>query len=454
MKRDVGTTGATVTLVGLVIGISIFILPGTLAASAGPAVIASYALASFLTLFVCVVAAQIGCLFPVSGATFVAVGRLISPFFGFVTVWMMFGGVSVAIALLGYGTTDYLQQLLPGVNRPVAAYGLVLVLAALNAVGMKANVAGQTLMVAVFAIALAVFIVAGVSNVDSTLLTPFAPNGWWPVAAAAIPAFFSFAGFMILIDIGGEIRDPARTIPRALGLSFAIVLLTYGLVSLSIVGTIPWRELGGIAAPVGEAASRILPSWVVAVIAAAAVAAGATSINGLLLGYSRNVLALARAGIFPEVLAKVSSRHGTPVNGILFLTALALVGLSLESGVTELASTIAIALLILQVFLGISVLAVPRKIGARYEAAPFKLGRAALWFFGGGLILFSLAFLAIAVSNNPGSVPFAACHLLVGSAYYLARRRHLLKQGIALDQRIRDHAGTLSDAAPPSGAVS
>jgi basic amino acid/polyamine antiporter, APA family len=433
MKRDVGTFGATMTLVGLVVGISIFILPGTLAATAGPAVIASYALASFLTLFVCVVAAQIGCLFPVSGATFVAIGRLVSPFFGFVTVWMMIGGVCVAIALLGYGIADYLHQIVPGTNRAVAAYGIVLTLAVLNVVGMKANVIGQALMVVVFAVALVVFTAAGVMNVRADYLVPFAPNGWWPVAAAAIPAFFSFAGFMVIIDIGGEIRDPARTIPRALGLSFVIVLLTYVLVSLAVVGTIPWRELGGIAAPVGEAAARILPSWVAVAIAAAAVAAGATSINGLLLGYSRDVLALARVGIFPEALAKVSPRHGTPVNGVLSLTALALVGLSLESGVTELATTIAIALLTLQIFLGIAMLAAPRKLGALYEAAPFRLGRGALWFFGSGLILFSLAFLAIAVSDSPRSVLFAACHLLVGCGYYIARRRHLLERGTAMD---------------------
>lgn len=453
MRRQIGIAGATTTLVGLVVGISIFILPGTLAATAGPAVIASYALASFLTLFVCVVAAQIGSLFPVSGATFVAIGRLVSPFFGFVTVWMMIGAISVAIALVAYGTADYLQQILPGTNRPLAAWGIVLTLAALNVVGMKANVTAQTLMVAVFAVALAVFIAAGAMNVRADYLVPFAPNGWWPVAAAAIPAFFSFAGFMIIIDIGGEIRDPARTIPRALGLSFLIVLLTYALVSLAVVGTIPWQQLAGIAAPVGEAAARILPSSVAVGIAAAAVAAGATSINGLLLAYSRDVLALARAGIFPEALAKVSPRRGTPVNGVLFLTALALIGLSLESGVTALATIITIALLILQVFLGVAVLTAPRKLSALYAAAPFRLGRAALWFFGGGLILFSLAFLAVAVSDSPRSVLFAACHLLVGCAYYVTRRRYLLGRGIDVDQRIRDEAEGISETTSAATAV-
>src|SRR5262245_57025898 len=170
MKREVGVMGATMTLVGLVIGISIFILPGTLAATAGPGVIVSYALASLLTLFVCVVSAQIGCLFPVSGASFIAVARLVSPFFGFVTVWMMFGGACVAIALLGYGFADYLRQLWPGADRVLAAYGIVIALAALNVAGMRVNVIAQTLMVVVFAVALAVFTAAGVGNLNADYL--------------------------------------------------------------------------------------------------------------------------------------------------------------------------------------------------------------------------------------------------------------------------------------------
>jgi APA family basic amino acid/polyamine antiporter len=437
MKREVGVMGATMTLVGLVIGISIFILPGTLAAKTGPGVIVSYALASFLTVFVCVVSAQIGSLFPVSGASFIAVGRLVSPFFGFATVWMMFGGACVAIALLGYGFADYLRQMFPHVSRAGAAYGVVIALAVLNVVGMKINVIGQTLMVVVFALALVVFTLAGVTHLHVDYLVPFAPNGWWPVLAAAIPAFFSYAGFMVIIDIGGEIKNPARTIPRALSLSFIAVLATYLLVSLAVVGTIRWQELGTIAAPVGEAASRLLPGWIAVTIAAAAIAAGATSINGLLLGYSRDVLALANVKVFPAPLARTSASQGTPVNAVIFLTVLSLLALSLGEGVTQLATIIAIALLILQIFLGIAVLRAPAQLGAEFDAAPLALRRSTLWFFGGGLILISLIFLAIAIVDSPSSVLYAGAHLLAGCVYYVVRGRQLARQGITVEDEIR-----------------
>jgi APA family basic amino acid/polyamine antiporter len=315
---------------------------------------------------------------------------------------------------------------------------VVIALAALNVAGMKINVIGQTLMVVVFAVALAVFTVAGVANVHADYLVPFAPNGWWPVLAAAIPAFFSYAGFMVIIDIGGEIKNPAQTIPRALTLSFIAVLVTYLLVSLAVVGSIRWQELGAIAAPVGEAASRVLPGWIAVAIAAAAIAAGATSINGLLLGYSRDVMALANVKVFPAPLARTSASQGTPVNAVSFLTVLSLLALSLGEGVTQLATIIAIALLILQIFLGIAVLRAPAQLGSEFLAAPLVLGRWTLRFFGGGLILISLLFLTIAVVDSPRSVLYAGAHLLIGCCYYALRRRQLTKQGITVEGQIRE----------------
>lgn len=425
MKRTIGLWGATVTLVGLVVGISIFILPGALAASTGPAVIISYALASFLTLFTCAVSAQIGSVFPVSGASYTSISRLVSPFFGFVSMWMMFGGACMAIALLSYGFADYLQLVMPATNRTVAAYGLVFGLVVLNLFGLRDNVTIQAVMVAIFIVALGVFTVAGISNLRLDLLTPFVPNGWQPVWAAAIPAFFSYAGFMVIIDIGGEIKNPGRTIPRAMALSFSIVLVIYLAVSLAVVGTIPWQELGGIAAPVGEASRRLLPGWTAGAITLAAIAAAATSINGLLLGYSRDVLALARAGIFPEMLAKVSRKHGEPVAGVLFLTALSLLALTLATGVTDLATLIAVALLSLQVFLGIAVLRLPSLMPQEYAQAEFRLKPVVLKCFGIGLIAISAAFLFIAVTGNPLGTGAAALYFAVGCAWYLMRQRYL-----------------------------
>ena len=117
MKRTMGVTGTVMTLVGLVIGVSIFILPGQLAAIAGPAMLVSYLIAALIALFSCVVAAQVGSVLPISGASFVAISRLLSPFLGFIVVWVTLGGAAVAVALLASGFADY-AVLIATVPRP------------------------------------------------------------------------------------------------------------------------------------------------------------------------------------------------------------------------------------------------------------------------------------------------------------------------------------------------
>ena len=133
-KSTIGVGGASVTLIGSVIGITIFILPGVLAASAGPAVIAAYALAGILAIFSCVVAAQVGTVFSVSGAGFVAVGTVLGPSWGFLLVWMILGGVSLSIALLAYGAADYLATVWPHLNHGLVATAIILSVYALKSV--------------------------------------------------------------------------------------------------------------------------------------------------------------------------------------------------------------------------------------------------------------------------------------------------------------------------------
>ena len=430
MTRSVGAVGAAVTLIGFVIGISIFILPGALAASTGPAVVLSYLMAAVLAVFTCVVAAQLGVVFPVSGASFVAVSSLVSPFWGFILVWMMFGGVAVGAALLAFGFADYLRVFLPSVDRGVAAAGIIVGLGGLNLLGIRDTVIGQTLMVAAFMLALAVFCVAGLWHVDTRLLHPFAPNGLGPVVMAAIPAAFSYSGFVLIMEIGGEVKDPVRNIPRALALSFGVVLVTYTFVSLTLTGLIPWQELGASEAPVSEAAARMLPDWLAQYVTLTTIAAAATSINALLLAYSRDVLALARVRLLPSLLGRISARHGEPVYGVIFLTALSLAALLLGGNIAEYATLAVVSMLVLQILIGMAVLVLPWRMPERYAAPAFRLPVWLIVFFSAGLVLLSVGFLVIALWGTTQVMTAAGAFAAAGACYYGLRHRWLRRRGV------------------------
>lgn len=438
MQRNIGAVGAAVTLVGFVVGISIFVLPGTLAASTGPAVMISYAIAAMMAVFSCVVAAQVGSVLPVSGASFVVVSRTVSPFIGFAMVWLIIGGATVAVALLASGFADYLILLWPGVDRQIAALLLVFGLGGLNLLGIRDTVIVQGVMVVFFLGALMIFSGAALYNIDTGLLIPFAPNGFTPVLVAAIPAFFSFAGFMVIIEIGGEIRNPARNIPLALAISFTTVLIIYSLVSLSIVGVIPWTDLSDSGAPVGEAAAIVLPAWLAKAITLTAIAAAASSVNVMLLGYSRDILALAQTQALPSFMARISAKHGEPVNGVLLMTMLSAIAVMTGGDIEAYATVVVFGLLLAQIAIGLATRRLPEQLPALFQNSAFKLRPGALSFFSYGLIVLSIIFLLVVILDSPKIALIVIAYLSLGIVYYFARRHWLIKHGISIEARISE----------------
>ena len=445
MTRTIGVWGAVATIIGFVVGVSIFLLPGELAGIAGPAVVLAYGVASLIAIFSCVVAAQIGAVFPVSGASFVCLTRVVSPFLGFAQVWLVISGVSIAIALVAYGFADYFSLLFPAADRTVAAAGIIVALCVLNLMGSKTSVSGQGIMVVVLMSVLIVFCAGGYVHMDTTLLTPFIPNGIGSIFIAAIPAFFSYAGFMMIIELGGEIKYPSRNIPLALLISFLVVWLSYSLVSVVLVGMISWQELARMPAPVGEAASRIFPGWTSQVIVVSVLAAAASTINGLLLGYSRDILALGRSGIFPEAFARRSENYGVPLNAVLLLSSVSLVALSLGKSILEYATVVVLVIMLSQILLGFAVIRIPKRLPDEFATAEFRLGKLALFIFGGGLIVGSGSFFIISWLDNARAVTAVIFILLVGAIFYFFRIRYLTARGISINKSAFDESATLAN---------
>jgi len=189
-----------------------------------------------------------------------------------------------------------------------------------------------------------------------------------------------------------------------------------------------------MAAPVSEAASRVLPGWAAAMIALTAIAAAATSVNAVLLAYSRDILALARVGILPEALRRISPRHGEPTNAVLLITGLCLAAVLVGARITEYAVLSVVGLLVLQLLLGLAALRLPRVMEERYASAGFRLSPGRLRFFAVGLMLCSVAFLAIVLVDSPTLLALDAGYVVLGLACFGLRRASLARRGV----RIRD----------------
>ena len=429
LQRHIGLGGAVFTLVGYVIGASIFVLPGQLSAQVGPGLVLSYAVAGGLAVLACLASAHLGGQFPVSGAIYVAIGKAIGPRAAFISMWLLLLAVGVGIPLVAYGMVDYLAYFWPGVPRVLTAVAIVLFFGVINLFPVRQAVLAQTVMTVALLVIIYAFGGAAIPHIEWSRFSPLLPNGVGAMLLAAVAAYFSFLGFMVIADIAEEIKDPDRTIPRALILSFAIVAVAYVLIAVAVPGLLDWRTLGTVPAPVASAAETFLSPAAANFIAVAAILAAATSVHGILLVHSRDVFALARDSVFPESVARLSG-GGIPARAVVLLTALGVLGTLLGRTIFDYAVLSALSIMLIQAMAGYSLLRLP------VNPARFGLGERTRKVVGIGFILTSTLFGVLGAAQRPGLALAFAGVTGLGFLYYGVRGRVLARRGLNLDHLI------------------
>lgn len=418
LERTISLPGAVLLIIGYVVGATIFILPGSLAGEVGPSVYLAYILAGVPALFACFVMALIGSAIPATGSIYLLIRDVLAPAFGFLYLWFMVSLSAVVVPLVAFGFADYFLFFNTGLDTRTVALMTIALVVAVNYCGMKVASGLQNLMVIGFVLALLVFGVGGLVYGAPALLRPMFPEGLSPVMVAATTAYFSYAGVFVIAEVAGEVKNPGQNIPRAIFLSFAVVILLYTLVPLALASVLPWRELASTPMAVITAAREIFPNWVANLVSVGALLAAATSINAILMGLSRDFFTGASAGLFPPYFGVVDSRFGTPGRAVLALGVLSLAGTYMGASVVQYAQIAVMGLMVVQVMTGIALLMLPSRLPQVYAAAPFKLGIASLRLVGGVYITFSLVFLVLLCLEQPQVVLPGLGFLLAGFVWY------------------------------------
>lgn len=440
LDRKIGLWGAVFLLIGNIVGASIFILPGQLAGLAGPGVVIAYFIAAVPAIVNCLIAAQVGAILPVSAAGYVFSSVVLHPFLGFLKEWVGMLGIMVSVPLLSYGFADYMAYFLPDTDRLTIAVSLVLGLLLINIMGIHTSIRLQMVLVAIFVVSLLTFGIGGLFYIDWTLLTPVAPNGFESILNAAVPAFYSYSGFITITAIGEEIKNPGRNIPLTLAITFFFVATIYTLVTLVLPGLIPWRELGNIVAPMTNASKLFLPDWFAVIITISALLAAATSANVALITASRSFFALARHRIYPQVLSHLNARTNEPVFALLLVGALTLGGIALKGNIIQYASANVIGLMFYGIVWSIALVRLPKVLPEHYQNAAFRLNIPTIWIAATIKISISVVFLYIGIMNNLGPASIYAFLIIIGATYYFLREQYLTRQGISLKAILRDEA--------------
>ncbi|SDQ59129.1 APC family permease [Natronobacterium texcoconense] len=442
IDTQVGVIGATVLIIGNVIGVSAFVLPGPLAGDAGPGVIVALLLALIPLVFGILMSLQLGSAIPVAGGSYVYASRLVGPFWGFLLPWITIPGVWAGMLFIGLGFAEYVDfvaeniSFVPSVPELALVYALLVPFIVLNVLGIRMVAIVQFTMVSLIVVGMIAFIVPGAFAIDAANYTPLFPEGAGPVIVAIVSLYFPLRGFRLVVELGEEMKNPAENIPRVLGLSAAVSLsLLIGLVVV-LVGTTNWQQLGGMDAAVAQVSLGSFPAPLTGLVLVAAAMGALTSINMTYTAYSRLLMRAARDDIIPSPIARVHRRFNSPHVAVLLLGIPPLVVAPVSPGTVTLSVALSLTILFGLAVAGVALWNLPKAFPQRYEHSLYRLPPWLLKFVAAGAVV-SAGFLWVLVSTQlPEMVAVLVGWLVLGYVFYRVRIRRFAQRGVDLEERM------------------
>jgi APA family basic amino acid/polyamine antiporter len=302
-----GTRDAAVLGLGSMLGAGVFVVWAPAAAAAGWWLLAALALAGGVAWCNATSTAALAVHLPVSGGAY-AFGRArLGPWWGYLAGCAFLVGKTASAAAMALTIGTYLW---PDHAR-VVALAAVLVLVAVDAAGITRTARATRVLLALTLLALAVGTALALTGDGPVRSAPAGGPGGVLTAAGLL--FFAFAGYARIATLAEEVRDPARTVPRAVSVALAAAVAVYAVVGTVLLVSVGPAALAGAQRPLADAvAAGAAPGlgWVVTV---GAVAAAGGALLGLVAGLTRTALAMARERDLPAPLARVDPRRGTPL---------------------------------------------------------------------------------------------------------------------------------------------
>lgn len=340
------TLGDAVTLgLGSMLGAGVFAALAPAAGLAGRWLLVALGIAALVATANALSTAQLAAQHPVAGGAY-AYGRArLGPWWGFVAGWGFVVGKTASCAAMALTLGAYAW---PGHERVVALVALAL-LVAIDVAGVTrtARATRALLVVTLLALGTLVVVVAvaaatgtlavpdilgsastagagtpdgAVASAGTTLDLQAAPDLTGVLGAAGL-LFFALAGYARVATLGEEVRDPARTIPRAVVIALVGAVAVVALVAAAALAALGTADLAASVAPLADAARAAGAPWLVPVVGVAAVTASGGAFLALLAGVGRTTFAMAREGDLPRSLARVGARWRTPTTATLLVGA-------------------------------------------------------------------------------------------------------------------------------------
>ena len=337
LKRSLTLFPCIMIMISSVVGSGIFSVSGEIMAVAqgsGTNFLA-WIIAGLCVLLMCNIYMELAPAMPVAGGGYVyltkAYGKNLAFFYG----WgRLVNDVSV-IALYAMACMNYLTYFIPmnDITKKLVGSVLIVVIVILNIRGVKQSSSTNNILTVAKLLGIGVIIVGGLCLMSKANFQPVASpeKGWSTVGAAAVPAFFAFGGFNQICYMSEEIKNPGKTLPKAIIIGITSILAIYLLLTTASIGTLGVEKLGASDKAMVSVANVVFGDFAAVLIAILGIVSIVASMNAIVLATPRIAFSMGRDGSYPYVMGKVHPKYDTPYVAILVYGVFALALLWLGS---------------------------------------------------------------------------------------------------------------------------
>lgn len=324
LPRRLGLVDATLIVIGIVIGSGIFLLPNVIARNvpSAPAMLAVWVIAGVLSFFGALAYAELGAMIPATGGQYIYLREAYGNWCAFLCGWVFVLAVLPGgIAFLAVGFSIYLAQFLPLAPwaRDTISAGLVVVLSAVNYIGVREGAWVQRIFTSLKIAGLVLVIGAAVLARHAALPGPHsvAVLSYSGLGFSMAACLMAYNGWSYISFVAGEVRNPARNLPRSLALSMSAVIALYVMANLAYMNVMTVGEMAATERIGATAAERAMGPLGAQVLSGVVLASIVGAINGCIMTAARIPFAQARDGMFFSRFGQVHPRFHTPAFAIV-----------------------------------------------------------------------------------------------------------------------------------------
>jgi APA family basic amino acid/polyamine antiporter len=320
LERRLGLLDTTMIIVGIVIGSGIFLLPNLIARSleSGPAIIAVWVAAGVLSWFGALAYAELGAMMPATAGQYVYIREAYGDLLAFLCGWVLTLVVTPGgIAFLATGFSIYASQFValgPG-ERKLISIGLVWAISAINYIGVRESAWTQRVFTMAKIAGLVIVIGAALMAKHVSAAAPIAGGGafrWSGVGYSLTACLMAYNGWSYVSWVAGEVRQPARNVPRALALGMGMVMLLYLGANFAYMNVMTVPQIAAVERVGAAVAERTFGGAGANLLAAIVLVSVIGAINGCVLTGSRIPFGMARDGLFFRRFGEIQPRFQTP----------------------------------------------------------------------------------------------------------------------------------------------